>query len=369
MNVIVFIKLIYVYIPFAAFVLAYFAYVRRSGYGRAGRIGWTCVLAVCSLKFVVFDLIGGDPIYPEVPGALIWIWSWAYAGMLTLCLLAVLAWRWRSCVKGPLLAVLSWSFAAYGVWEGVRVPDVREIEFSYGGLPSELDGYRIVQLSDLHVSASAKSWRTRAIVRKVNALNADLVCLTGDYVDGSVKRRLPDIKPLVDLKARDGVYLVAGNHECYHNPGEWETAYRNLGLRFLANDCVFPRPSLALAGVNDKDVFRLPGGDLFARGPDVGKAFASATNGQFRVLLQHRPECAASNMDRHGVRLQLSGHTHGGIMPVLASVVRSHNNGFLRGIYKLPRGNLFVHSGTGQWAGFPCRFFAPAEIVVITLRK
>jgi predicted MPP superfamily phosphohydrolase len=135
-------------------------------------------------------------------------------------------------------------------------------------------------------------------------------------------------------------------------------------MRFLVNECVFPRPGLALGGVND----------LIARSyrdvvPDVGRAFAAATNGEFRVLLQHRPERAEVNLRETGVDLQLSGHTHGGVAPVIRQFVSRHNAGFSRGIYRYGNSVLYVSPGAGQWAGFPVRFCNPSEITLITLAR
>ena len=255
-----------------------------------------------------------------------------------------------------------------GAFERALSANVREVELSYPDLPEELDGYRIVQLSDIHASSAARRWRTERLVALANAQDADLLCVTGDLVDGSVDRRRDDVASLARLRAKDGVYFVAGNHEFYFDWPAWKAEYRRLGLRFLSNECAFPRKSLALGGVNDFAACGMEGQALDAL-PDVRLAFAAATNGEFRVLLQHQPRCARENAKEVGVRLQLSGHTHGGVMPGVGWLVSRHNLGFVRGVYELDGGFLSVHPGSGQWAGFPMRFFVPSEITVITLRR
>ena len=229
-----------------------------------------------------------------------------------------------------------------------------------------------MQVADIHVSAAAPRWRTEAIVALANAADADLAVCTGDIVDGTVHRRRRDVEPLKELKARDGVWFVTGNHEFYGDWDEWSALFDKWGIRFLRNECVFPREGLALGGVDDDAIFRWR---AQATAPDVAQAFASATNGEFRVLLQHKPKEARANVFS-GVRLQLSGHTHGGVMPLLNILVYSANDGFVRGEYRISadgagsgqEGCLYVSPGCGQWAGFPVRFFDDPEISVLVLR-
>lgn len=85
--------------------------------------------------------------------------------------------------------------------------------------------------------------------------------------------------------------------------------------------------------------------------------------------MEHRPGNARQNFELASVDLQLSGHTHGGIAPVLSLPIKAANDGFVKGLYLIRSGWLYVSSGTGQWAGFPVRLFAPSEIAVLTLRK
>ena len=349
-------------LPLVVAALTVFTFVLPSIKGRIRKTVWTLFLFGCASRGIVYKAWGGNAQAPELPELLLWIWDWACSGLILLFLFSAV-WRvrhWRAVV----LPILAWGLAAIGFMNGITPPDVKEIELDYPDLPAELDGYRIAQLSDLHCSSSMRGWRTRAIVKRVNAAAPNLICLTGDYVDGMHSRRVGDMEPLKELKASDGVWCVSGNHEYYLDYDAWRAWFEENGFRFLVNECVFPRRSLALGGVNDPAAVRR-GGLL----PDVRRAFATATNGEFRVLMEHRPKYAVENFEMHGVKLQLSGHTHGGIVPGIELLIACFNGGFVRGAYKMTGGWLLVSPGVGQWSGFPLRFFNPPEICIIVLRR
>lgn len=370
-------RALFTYLPFALFPLAVLGFVLPSC--RALRMRaraqavWSMLLLLCFSKFLCFRAFGGDEFNPELPQILIWIWNWLFSGALILLVLSVVLFFLPRRAKPFVLPALAWGLAAWSGWNGIKAPDVREVEVSCPRLPAALDGYRILHLSDLHVSSSARRWRTERIVAAANMAEADLVVCTGDIVDGAPHRRWRDVEPLKDLRAKDGVYFVTGNHEFYGDWDGWSTLYDRWGFCFLRNECAFPHEGLALGGVDDKDVFLWR---AKAAAPDVGQAFAPATNGEFRVLLQHRPGAARGNIS-FGVDLQLSGHTHGGVMPMLNRLVARWNAGFVRGLYAISadaadsgrEGRLHVSPGCGQWAGFPDRFFDDPEVSVLVLRR
>lgn len=358
----------FVYVPYAVFAVSVGLFVLRLNCRWRWKALWTAWLGFCCLIFAAFRQYGAGCLSPRLPEALIWFWSWAYAGAMFLCALSV-AFFWKFRGKAVILPILAWGVSAYGVFEAVRPSAVREVRLAFPDLPVALDGYRIVQVSDLHASHALRAWRTRAVVETVNALAADIVCLTGDFADGPAADLLPALEPLKDLKARDGVWAVTGNHEWFLSHASWWPHYANCGLRFLANECVFPRPELALGGVHDFELAksRLP--IIDRRLPDVAQTFAAATNGEFRVLMEHQPVNMHENLTRHGVRLQLSGHTHGGFMPGLASLISWLNGGFLKGIYWEGVSVLYVNAGCGQSAGFLMRLFDASEIAVISLHR
>ena len=368
-------------LPFAFCLGAMALFVRPARVGVRAQALWAAALAACASKFLCFEALGGDAFAPELPEALIWTWGWAYSGM---CILFALAAAWqtlrllslRRLPKGRGLAwlvglpLVAWTLAAAGVWNGLKAPRVVEVELSVAGLPESLDGYRILQISDIHVSAAATRRRTEAVVRLANAAAPDLVCLTGDYADGMPAAQAANVAPLKELRARDGIYAVTGNHEFYFDYRGWMDVFDGLGVRFLVNECAFPRPGLAVGGVEDP-----VGMQMLRPAPDTAAAFAAATNGEFRVLLQHRPwidfEALGLPPDETPRDLQLSGHTHGGIAPGFASLIAQFNMGFVSGMYESagPARRLYVSRGAGQWAGFPVRFFNDPEIAVFTLRR
>lgn len=369
------IRTIFTYAPFVVGLMIMFGLVfpncRQLQLRTRTQAIWAMVILLCCSKFLCFKAFGGHAFNPDLPALVIWIWDWLYSGAIILAALALVTVFFRFRAKLWVLPVLAWGLAAWGLYNGFCVPAVHEVELKYSDLPASLDGYRIVQLSDLHCSSAARRWRTQAVVDKVNALKPDLICLTGDLADGKASRIARHLEPIKELRAKDGVYACTGNHEYYHDYYGWTMHFyeKARDIRFLANACAIPRPGLAVAGVPDR-AGRERGLDAV---PDPRGAFAAATNGEFRVLLQHRPKGAEENCREVGVDLQLSGHTHGGIAPLLSWLVKLHNGGYVRGLYPAPGrlGDryLYVSPGSGQWAGFPMRFFNDSEITLLTLRR
>lgn len=374
-------KAIFEILPFLFCAILMFSFVRCVCRGVRAQAVWAMALVACASKFVFFEVLGGDAFAPELTEGVILAWGWAYSGMCLLLALS-LAWhllrfatfgrfpRLRGVFCAVALPAVAWTIAAVGVWNGAKPPEVNEVVITSENMPEQLDGYRIVQLSDLHISAAAPRHRTEAIVKAANAARPDLICITGDIVDGMPSAQAKNVLPLKDLKANDGVYAVTGNHEFYFDYYGWMSLYYDMGLRFLSNKCVFPRPGLALGGVDDPVRTR-----VLMEPPDSAKAFASATNGEFRIFMQHRPWFDYPRYfgfdDDTPRDLQLSGHTHGGIAPVLSSLIAKFNNGFVRGLYKSDGHirNLYVSPGAGQWGGFPVRLFNDAEITLFILRR
>ncbi len=330
---------------------------------------WFCAIGlIAACKFVGFGFFGGDGFNPELPVWVIVLWGWlesvVWVGLpvgVTALVLAAVSKRVRR-VAFPSAVVVSSLFAGYGMWEGVRTPPLVEKEVVVSGLPSGFDGYRIAHLSDIHCSSAARRGKIAAIVERTNAAAPDLVAITGDLVDGFPPERADDLEPLKDLRAPDGVLVCTGNHEGYFDISAWEPYYRRWGLGLLRNRwTVIRRGSSALAvGGEDDRVF---GGES----PRLMEESAPA--GGFRVLMRHQPLVHEYGGLPSGVGLQLSGHTHGGAMPVLSAFVAKANEGRVRGLYR--EGDTVVHvsPGTGQWAGFPLRFFNPPEITVLVLRR
>ncbi len=356
--------------------IAYLTLVRPLCLGRAARISLGVTLLACSLKFTWFGLFGERVFQPELPSGVIYALSVVYDLVLVLAALGVVGAcvRWvgrlarrarptdlarRRMIAGGLACVAA-GVGAKGVQNGFRLPDVVEVELEFPDLPPAFDGYRIAHLSDLHVSAAARADRTAGVVRIVNALKPDLVAITGDFVDGTADRRGADVAPLADLRAPDGVVGCTGNHEYYSGWGVWRSVLREFGVRVLENERVLLRrgdDTLAVIGENDPVSYD----------SDIRAVAAMAPERAFRILLAHRPTRLAEHA-AYGVRLQLSGHTHGGAVLGLDRFVARANEGHVRGLYREHGLSLYVNSGTGQWAGFPTRLGVPPEVTCLTLR-
>ena len=333
------------------------------------------ILAVAEHHLVTRQFFGSMA-SPEIPGVLLMVLGCAFGALIISAMLllvldiAALLPRLRAVVMAPRLragvgigAIL---LSALGVWQAVRVPDVREVEITLAQLPAELDGLQLVQLTDLHASRLLQRPWMEAVVARTNALDPDLLVITGDLVDGTVAARTDDVEPLRDLKARLGVYAIAGNHEYYAEYQQWLEHFAQLGLPMLLNRHVTiddAGASLVLAGITDPAAARF-GQPL----PDVDAALAGAPKSAPVILLSHRPLAAASNA-LAGVDLQLSGHTHGGQVLGMHWVTQAFNEGYVSGEYAVGDMRLYVSNGTGLWNGFPLRLGKPSEITRITLRS
>ncbi|MDQ6799587.1 MAG: metallophosphoesterase [Acidobacteriota bacterium] len=224
-------------------------------------------------------------------------------------------------------------------------------------IPSDLDGYRIVQWSDVHIGPTIQRSFVESLVRRTNALNADAIVITGDLIDGHVEDLRDAIEPLRDLRARDGVFVVTGNHEYYWRASEWVKEFARLGMTFLKNEHRVVRDGLVIAGVTD------PAGRDTHKS-NLTAALDGAPSDAFRVLLAHRPQVAEA-ASRHGVDLQLSGHTHGGQFFPFNLLIRWFQP-VVAGLHRVGETLLYVSRGTGYW-GPPSRLGVGGEITLITL--
>ena len=225
-------------------------------------------------------------------------------------------------------------------------------------LAAPLD-YRIVQWSDVHIGPTIRRRFVESLVERTNALNADAVVITGDLVDGYVDDLRDAIAPLRELQARDGVFVVTGNHEYYWRASDWIKEFARLGLTFLKNEHCVVRDGLVIAGVTD------PAG-RYTHKPDATAALDGAPADAFRILLAHRPQ-AAQAASKLGVHLQLSGHTHGGQFFPFNLLIRWFQP-VVAGLHRVGDMLLYVSRGTGYW-GPPSRLGVGGEITVIDLQR
>ncbi len=261
------------------------------------------------------------------------------------------------------VAVLGGTLTLASLRSGLSRVRVKRVEAPLARLPAELDGLKIVQLTDIHVGPTIGRDFIEQIVSTTNALNPDVVAITGDLVDGSVQRLGSFVEPLGSLDSRFGTYFVTGNHEYNSGAGAWCAFLKTLGIRVLRNERVSIErdgASLDLAGVDDYSAGRRGG-----QGPDLKKALDGRDAGRELVLLAHQPR-AVAEASTMGVGLQLSGHTHGGQIWPWNWLVRLQQP-VVSGLAKVGDTLLYVSNGTGYW-GPPMRLGAPAEITEITLR-
>jgi len=266
--------------------------------------------------------------------------------------------------------LLGWSslgitglLTGYALWQGLRSVAVKPVKVQLARLPAGLDGFRIVQLTDLHVGPTIDGVWLQQVVDKVNALNPDLVAITGDLVDGPVARLRDQVAPLKQLKATHGVFFVTGNHEYYAGADEWIAELSRLNIRVLRNEHVTVTrgdSSIDIAGIDDHHSGAFPG-----HGPDLPRALSGRQASRPVVLLAHQP-IAVHEAANHSVDLQISGHTHGGQIWPWGLFVRLQQP-FIAGLHRLNQTALYVSCGTGYW-GPPMRLGAPAEITELTLK-
>ena len=319
-------------------------------------------------------LSSGSVFAPEFPRPLIILFNWLSGATLLLAALQILldlgalvtmqTAGWPDSVRYG-AAGLAALLATIGVAGAIRVPPLKDIEVEIRDLPPEFDGYRLLQLTDLHISRLFPARWARAIVDRANALGVDLIVVTGDFIDGSVAMRRADVEPLRDLRAPDGVYAIPGNHEYFFDYDAWMQHLAGMGFRLLPNAHAMLRRSgarLVLAGVTDLSA---PG--FGQAGPDLSAALAGAPADVPVILLDHQPR-RAREAAAQGFALQLSGHTHGGMIRGLDRLVARANGGFVSGRYDVNGMTLYVSNGTALWPGFALRLGRPSELTRITLR-
>ncbi|MBB6093940.1 hypothetical protein HNQ60_002821 [Povalibacter uvarum] len=261
------------------------------------------------------------------------------------------------------VVVLAILVTLIGFFNARRRARVVEIDVPIAKLPAQLHGFSIVQISDVHVGPTIKRGYVNAIVEAANGLNADVIAITGDLVDGSVQQLAADVQPLSQLTAKHGVYFVTGNHEYYSGARAWTQELRKLGLTVLINEHVVlarDEASLVLAGVTDYTAHHF---EPQSRS-DPSAALHGAPLDAVKILLAHQPRSAPAAASA-GFDLQLSGHTHGGQFWPWNLFVPLQQP-FTAGLHRLGQLWVYVSRGTGYW-GPPKRFGAPSEITRIRL--
>jgi len=256
-------------------------------------------------------------------------------------------------VVGGAAALTGW-----GMVDALREPELVEVDVPIEGLPEALDGYRIAQISDVHIGPSLKVDFMRSVVAKVNSLDADLVAVTGDLVDGWVDDLRDHVAPLGEIRGRDGAFFCTGNHEYYWDADAWVDEVRRLGLTpLLEEHRVVERDGAKMVVAGCTDI-------RTSEAHDPKRALEGAPEHDFSLLLAHQPKSIYEAAEA-GFDLQISGHTHGGqFFPVTLFVGLAQP--FVKGLGKHEDTWIYVNRGTGWW-GPPMRTGVPGEITLLRL--
>ena len=279
---------------------------------------------------------------------------------------------------GLTLAVISIVMIIYGSFIGRTQFDVKEVTYSSPKLPSAFDGYRIVQLSDIHIG----SWQGNAsaiqkLVKLVNEQQADLIVFTGDLVNHRAVE-LNDFQDILSgLKAKDGDYSILGNHD-YGPYFRWKSKDEQddnlndllqrqaaMGWKLLNNShtiLIQGSDSIALIGVENE------GEPPFSQYADLPEAMRG-TEGMFQILLSHNPtHWRREVLPQTDIDLMLAGHTHAMQLKFGNHSPSSYIYPEWSGMYLEGTRGLYVNEGIG-YVGLPFRFGAWPEITVLTLRR
>ncbi len=268
------------------------------------------------------------------------------------------------------ILILSGLLAAWGEYSAVTPPKVKPVEIAIPGLPDAFDGFRIVYITDTHISKTSSPNYLWTVVCRANAVHPDLVLLGGDLGDLKPDEIKPNMHQLGDLHGKYGVYSSPGNHEYFRGFDEWIEFLDSVGIETLLNrHIVIEKDGAQLVIAGLPDLMRGNKWFIGREAPDLDKTFEDAPEGAPVVLLSHQPRFAR-DYAKYPVSLQLSGHTHGGMIAGLpALLVKIANKGFVSGKYQVDDMTLYVSNGAGLWNGFMFRLDVPPEITEIILRK
>ncbi|MDD5656602.1 MAG: metallophosphoesterase, partial [Elusimicrobia bacterium] len=305
---------------------------------------WTCAFAYVSCLWL----------------GIAFVWA-SWAALADLCAgaarLVGAAQRLRAPIA-PAAAALAAACIAWSLLNAARLPRVHDLELELANLPPELDGFTVVELSDIHLGLSLSPERFARIVERASALDADVIVLAGDILDAGMDGQAEAARIGAGLKARRGVFAVLGNHEFYHGAAESTRTFQAMGARVLRGEVAVLPGGLQIAGVDDIRTARISR-------TEVDRLLAGLDPGRPSLFLSHQPldfEVAAAR----GVGLMLSGHTHHGQIFPFGLVTRIFYR-YVRGLFRREGSWLYVGAGAGHW-GPPMRLLSRSEIVRVRLR-
>ncbi len=245
-------------------------------------------------------------------------------------------------------------------------PKIYRVSVPIDNLPAEFVGFKIAQISDLHIGEMIGRSYVDSVIEKTNALEADVIALTGDIIDGNPVQTAPVAQELAKLRSASGTFYVTGNHEYYWGVHNSLQQIHRAGIKILMNENVRIKRGageIAIAGVPDISV---NGGGTAGQRSDPAASVADVPAGVTKVLLAHQPVSYRESV-KAGIDLQLSGHTHGGQFFPWSLVVRLFQH-YNKGLIRHESLWIYVNRGTATW-GPRLRFGIPPEITLLTLQK
>ncbi len=363
--------------------IAYFWFrvIRRLSLTLTQKLLLLPIPVLISAKFVLIRFMGGGHVFaPKLPCWILltvgFLFGWELLAFMIMLLAEPIrcgaacfrkwkhwppASRQREFRINMVLIAVGGLLALWALYGGICSPEIHQIQLHFPDLPPSADGLRMAVLADIHAGPTISANRVREFVRMTNAQKPDVVLIVGDFVDGTLVNAGPKIAPLRELAAPLGVFGVPGNHEYYSGYQMWKRYFQRLGVRMLQNEAVpLGDTGIRLAGVPD-----LASRSFREDQPRLEDTLKNASK-SFTILLAHQPR-KARDAARLGAKLQISGHTHGGMLPIMKTVVGLCNLGFVSGVYQVGSMKLVVSNGVGIWNGFPLRFGSPSEIILVTL--
>ncbi len=256
---------------------------------------------------------------------------------------------------------ISGSLSAYGFYEARRPPAVVEVSVPFHDLPDDLEGFRIVQITDTHVGTTTRQGYMETIVDRVNMLTPDIVVFTGDIADGTASYLSNKMSPLSNLSTHYGSFFVTGNHEYLFGEQEWLKVIDRLGLKALINEhqvLTRGKGRILLAGVTDYSAGKYDS----SRASNPETSLSGSSQCDLKILLAHRPRSIYAAA-KSGFDLQISGHTHGGQFYPWRFACFSP---YVAGLHRFKDTWIYVSRGTGYW-GAPIRLGVTSEITLIKL--
>ncbi|HYT90202.1 MAG TPA: metallophosphoesterase [Gemmataceae bacterium] len=341
------------------------------------RIQWLAFLRLPAAEVVM--LVVNVAFYFTAGFVLRFVWDWATRPPRSLAAMAQQPHRGisrRGFLARGVQALGAGSLAGlgYGLAVEPRRFEVTRRTIYLRDLPRSLDGLCVVQVTDLHHGPWVSLERIREVVDATNALNPDLVLLTGDYIDQNAAYIPPVVAELARLRPRIGTVAVLGNHDWFEDGPLAQREFARAGIPLIDNDRLVLTPQRRLVQHAGQGLALCGVGDLKEDQQDYGQALGGLPARMPRVLLSHNPDVAEeTGLTDSGLRVDLivSGHTHGGQirLPFIGTPVTQSRYGqkYCSGLVQGPVCPVFICRGVGV-SGLPIRLGVAPELAVLVFR-